>query len=132
MVELANLVGALPPLRVHVVDPDDSAGRSLAALLQAIGMLSVFGHSTEAFLSSEPEPGFILVDPGRTGAGALAEISRLMEFRWPVIVMSASLDREFATACLERGAAGYLDKPFWAHDLINLLRAAGQTFVGAA
>jgi FixJ family two-component response regulator len=131
MIDAARLSGTLLPLRVYVVDPHEATGRSLAALLEVVGLKSAVFRTVDALVSTEtePEPGFIVLDPGRSGEAGLRTLARVRELGWPVIVTSASFDRAFAARCLAQGAADFIDKPFAPGDIMSALSRLAERIV---
>jgi DNA-binding response OmpR family regulator len=56
------------------------------------------------------------------GDGSIALSEFLVLSRLPVIMMTGTGDNATREACLARGAAGYLTKPFLIRDLLTVIR----------
>src|SRR5687768_16344691 len=108
-----------------VVDDDDSVGKSLSRLLVLEGYNVQYFPSGRNFLDSVPTDadGCLVSDiymPEIDGFMLQQKLNHL-GYRLPVIFISAHAkagDREYA---LDRGAAGFLIKPFDEQSLIDLL-----------
>jgi DNA-binding NarL/FixJ family response regulator len=108
-----------------------------SVLAKALGEVAVATEATlEAGLacaSSGEAPDLVLLDLGLPGCEGLDAISRFrMQFpELPVVVLSASCDRESILGALEAGAVGYIPKTSKPEVMIAALKvvAAGGTYV---
>jgi FixJ family two-component response regulator len=112
---------------VCVIDDDESVRESLTGMLESLDYLVRPFHSAEAFLASEDlnEIGCLILDvsmPEMNGEDLQRHL--LAEGRaWPIVFISADGDESLQRRLLERGAAGYLVKPFQESELLTALRA---------
>jgi two-component system, LuxR family, response regulator FixJ len=110
---------------VFVVDDDESVGKSLVRLLVLEGYKAESFLSARRFLDSVPfdAKGCVVSDiymPDIDGF-ALQQMMHQLGYRMPVIFISAHAkagDREVA---LERGAAGFLVKPYDEKSLLEMV-----------
>ncbi len=105
----------LPP-RCLVVDDDDVVRRSIAKVIEALGLAplqAANGREALDLLAAEGEVPLIISDvnmPGLSGVGLLEEVQR----RYPdtaVLMLSGVSDVKIAVACLDKGALDYIAKP---------------------
>jgi DNA-binding NarL/FixJ family response regulator len=125
-------------MRALVIDDHPLVHEIMPSVLsKALGEVTVATESTlEAGLaraSSGEAPDLVLLDLGLPGCAGLEAISRFrMHFpELPVVVLSASCDRESILGALEAGAAGYIPKTSKPDVMIAALKvvAAGGTYV---
>ena len=113
---------------VYIVDDDESIGKSLSRLLVLEGYNAHFFSSARSFLDSVPTDamGCLISDiymPEIDGFMLQKKMNQL-GYRLPVVFISAHAkagDRENA---LDRGAIGFLLKPFDQDSLLELIRKA--------
>jgi DNA-binding NarL/FixJ family response regulator len=106
-------------------------------LAKALGKVSVATEGTlEAGLaraSGGEAPDLVLLDLGLPGCEGLEAMARFhLQFpELPLVVLSASCDRESIVGALEAGAAGYIPKTSKPEVMIAALKliAAGSTYV---
>lgn len=105
-------------LTVYIVDDDEGARESLAALVMSKGVMAESFHSGEALLAfwdrSGPPAGCAVVDyrltHGMSGLDVLEEIRR-RGLHVPVVVITAYATVPLAVRALQRGALTLLEKP---------------------
>ncbi len=115
-----------PPMRVLVVDDEESARRAVAQGLRAFGweILEAGDGLSGLEAAIRGTPDVVLLDlrlPGLEGEqvlGRLREVSRV-----PVIVISAKREEDDRVAALDMGADDYLVKPFTVRELAARIRA---------
>ncbi|HEY8592035.1 MAG TPA: response regulator [Sphingomicrobium sp.] len=111
--------------RVYVVDDDETFRTSLLMLLEANGFVASGFSSALNFLREcqNLPPGALLLDVRMPEVSGLD----LLESRDPclvnfaVIIVTGHGDIETAVRSLKRGAVDFIEKPFSATDLINML-----------
>jgi FixJ family two-component response regulator len=114
-----------PNTHCYIVDDDLSFGRSLKRLLNAGGMAADCFSSAQSFLDSvhPGQRGCAIVDvhmPGMDGFG-LMEKMRFLHYVMPVIMVTGQTQADTRDLAMARGAAGFLQKPFSAESLLELI-----------
>ena len=115
----------MPPAHCYIVDDDLSFGKSLKRLLNARGILADYFGSAQSFLDSIPpgQSGIAIVDihmPECDGF-ALMEKMQDLHFSMPVIVVTGQTLADTRDLAMKRGALGFLQKPFSAESLLELI-----------
>lgn len=124
-------------LRILVIDPDNSTHATLIDLLASEGaeVAAVHDGSMALQVARQTPPDAILLDLGLPAANGYRTLERLLEARethgTPVIVMTAREDAR-ADEAFQRGAAGFLHKPFQGNELKALLRSVVEPEAKAA
>ncbi len=113
--------------RFFIVDDDSSFGRSLKRLLIAKGFAAEHFESARAFLDSVPfdQKGIAVVDihmPECDGYWLMDKMQEL-SYRMPVIVVTGRTEPGSRDTALQRGAKGFLQKPFNQESLMALIEA---------
>jgi FixJ family two-component response regulator len=113
---------------VAVVDDDESVRESLPDLLREFGFYSrVFASAEEFFVSdSLGQTECLVLDiamPGMTGFD-LQQKLKVRGQNIPIIFITAQKDDAVRTRALERGAVGFLPKPFSDTELLRALNTA--------
>ena len=121
--------GSKRPL-LSVVDDDESMRESLPGLITEFGFAVRAFSSAEDFLSSGAidETSCLILDvamPGMTGPELQQELNR-RGTKIPVIFISAQKDEAIRARVFERGAVGFLHKPFSDADLLAAIKKALQ------
>lgn len=115
---------------VYVVDDDEDFAHSLTGLLGANGFASSSFGSGEAFLQAVDTlgPGAILLDVKMPGLDGVAVLGRLnqVNLTWPVVIMTGHGDIALAVKCIQRGAIGFIEKPFEEARLLLALSEASH------
>ena len=75
-----------------------------------------------AALSAQPRPKLAIVDRQLTDGDGLDVLRLALALGTPVIVITGRASSEIRRLTLEAGAAGFLAKPFSAHDFLALVR----------
>lgn len=109
-----------------IIDDDPSFARSLKRLLGVEGIPAHTFTSAQSFLDSvhPAQSGFALVDihmPEMDGV-QLLEKMRDLHYSMPVIVISGQTARDSRDMAMKKGALGFLQKPFSAESLLELIR----------
>ena len=115
------------PGRLFIVDDDGSFGRSLRRLLNAKGFPAEYFSSANAFLDSVPfdQKGIAVVDihmPERDGFWLIDKMQEL-RYRMPVIFITGYSEGRSRDRAFQRGARGFLQKPFSQESLLDLIEA---------
>ena len=113
---------------VVVVDDDESVRESLPDLLGEFGFDTQVFPSAEEFLVSDSlgQTKCLLLDiamPGMTGFDLQQEL-KVRGQNIPIIFITAQKDETVRTRALERGAVGFLLKPFSDRALLRALNTA--------
>ena len=108
---------------VHVVDDDEAVRRSLASLLEEVGVPVATYASAEAFLRTlrDDSRGCILLDvrmPGMSGL-QLQQDLRERGVAMPTIILTGHADVPMAVSAMSAGAAGFVEKPFHPQELLD-------------
>src|SRR5512139_4094247 len=108
-----------------IVDDDLAFGKSLKRMLNARGILAEYFGSAQSFLDSVPpgQGGYAIVDihmPGCDGFGLLGKMNDL-RYEMPVIIVTGQADSSARDLAMQRGAVGYLQKPFSEESLMELI-----------
>lgn len=126
--------------RVLIVDDHEIVRRGIAALLsEALPEVSLeeagsYNEAVERLGTGSWD--LVLVDIGLPGPSGLALVEEARR-RWrglPVLVVSGSPEREFATLCIRIGAAGYVEKSVAAGEMVAAVRKvlAGGRYISPA
>ena len=115
----------LPAVRMYIVDDDASFGRSLKRLLNARGISADYFGSAQSFLDSVPssQPGYAVVDVHMPECDGfeLMDKMRDMRFTMRVIVITGQTRVDSRELALQKGALGFLQKPFGLGSLMELI-----------
>ena len=111
--------------RFFIVDDDKSFGRSLKRLLIAKGFAAEYFQSACAFLDSVPfdQKGIAVVDihmPECDGFWLMDKMQEL-RYRMRVIAITGQTEVDTRDIAMERGAVGFLQKPFHERSLLELI-----------
>ena len=114
----------LPP-RFYIVDDDQSFCKSLPRLLNARGISADCFGSAQSFLDSVPpsQLGYAIVDihmPECDGFGLMDKMHD-MHYEMAVIVITGQTQADTRDLALEKGAVGFLQKPFSEESLMELV-----------
>lgn len=113
--------------RIYIVDDDPDFGKSLKRLLDCRGMQAEYFRSARSFLDSVPsgQKGIAIVDihmPECDGFD-LMEKMHIMGYSMPVIVITGQTRPDSRDIALQKGAVGFLQKPFNERSLLELIEA---------
>lgn len=119
---------AIPRPLVAVVDDDESVRESLPDLLGEFGFRSKVFSSAEEFLASDTvgQVKCLMLDiamPGMTGFDLQQEL-KVRGHNIPIVFITAQKDQTVRRTALERGAVGFLLKPFGDNALLKALNTA--------
>ena len=114
-----------PPVRFYIVDDDLSFGKSLKRLLNARGMSADYFGSAQSFIDSVPpgQRGYAIVDinmPVCSGFGLMDWMHEL-NYLMRVIVITGQAQEGSRDMALQKGALGFLQKPFSEESLLELV-----------
>jgi FixJ family two-component response regulator len=130
--------GTRPPPKRHIfmVDDDESVRRALSFLLDAYGFeVQAFASAAEFLGRARTHaPGCLILDVHMAGMDGFALQEKLNAdgFRLPIIFISADKRLKFSEPYLkERGAVGFLQKPFDDGELVDLIDRAFEEQGGA-
>lgn len=116
------------PLRIAIVDDDESVRESLPHLLKEMGFTARSFPSPEEFLAADffRETDCLILDVSMramSGPELQAELKRLGS-KIPIIFITAQSDESLRLRLLEHGAVDCLLKPFSDTDLVEALNRA--------
>lgn len=112
---------------VFIVDDDEAMRSSLARLLSGVGIASETFSTARAFLAAyDNQPGCLLIDVRMPGMSGIDLQKTLVEQKHeiPVIMMTGHGDVPMAVDALKRGAMDFVEKPFRAQVMLDLVRKA--------
>jgi FixJ family two-component response regulator len=117
-------------MKVCVVDDDASMRRALRRLLKAANYDVIEFETAEALLKSEQvgSVGCLISDlnlPGLSGL-QLMDLLKQTSPAPPIIVITSFDSPGLQENVLNRGAFGYLKKPFEGEDLLEMIRRVGH------
>lgn len=118
------------PIRIVVVDDDESVRESLHGLLAAVGFDVAAFDSAEAFLASSliPSTGCLILDmqmPGMSGPELHRHLT-VSRQPVPVVYITAYGEDDTRARALENGAVDCLLKPFTEDALLRAVQSALQ------
>jgi DNA-binding response OmpR family regulator len=120
--------------RVLVIDDDLDLLRIVTLLLQRINAEAIpakDGHAGLAALEADPKPDLVILDlmlPDLDGLEVLQRIRAQPALNHiPVLILSAKADPTTIRQGLDRGADGYVTKPYLANSLLDRVRALLST-----
>ncbi|MGH8141278.1 MAG: nitrogen regulation protein NR(I) [Steroidobacteraceae bacterium] len=126
----------VPPLRVWLVDDDNSIRWVLERALQNAGMTAKAFDGAEPALAAlrADAPDVLITDIRMAGQSGLELLRRIhaVQADLPVIVMTAYSDLGSAVSAYESGAFEYLPKPFDIDQAVDLVRRAAASGVRRA
>lgn len=112
----------------YIVDDDQSFGRSLKRLLNAIGYSADCFESAKSFFASVPpdRDGCVLVDLQMPECDGFSMIDKMREMHYGMrfIVITGHAQNESKDIALQKGALGLLQKPFSEKSVMELLDKA--------
>ena len=119
---------ARPPSVVHIIDDDPAVVRMLTELVKAIGLDAQGYDSANEFLTAfkRSGPGCLVLDvilPGMTGL-ELQERMLAAGNTLPIIFITGHADVRMAVEVMEKGAFGFLEKPFRKQELVDKIQKA--------
>jgi FixJ family two-component response regulator len=111
--------------RLYIIDDDQNFGRSLKRLLTTKGFQADYFATAKAFLDSVPagQKGIAVIDIHMPGINGFDLMDRMRElyYEMPVIVVTGQTQADSRDLALERGAVGFLQKPFSDSSLLDLI-----------
>jgi two-component system, LuxR family, response regulator FixJ len=109
-----------------IVDDDLSFGKSLQRMLKAWGHPAEYFGSAQSFLDSVPpeQSGCAIVDIYMPVCDGFVLLERMQGLRYlmPVILITGRSDAQARELAMQKGASGYLHKPFSGESLLDLVR----------
>ena len=112
---------------LFIVDDDRAIGDALALLAKASGIAAkVFTSADDCLSSYDDAPGCLVADFNMPGMSGL-ELQQAMLDRGyclPVIILTGFGDVSSAVRAMKAGAVDFVEKPFDADTLVELVRAA--------
>jgi len=111
---------------IHIVDDDQSFGKSLKRLLNARGFSADYYPSAGAFLDSAPigrQGNIAVVDVNMPECDGFSLMDRMHAIgcSMPVIVITGQVKADTRSIAIRRGAMGFLRKPFDERSLLDLI-----------
>jgi len=115
-----------PTRHFYVVDDDLPFGKSLKRLLNARGFAADYFGSAQCFLDSIPPdtPGYAIVDIHMPGCDGFALMEKMHDLHYSlsVIVITGQTQSDSRDLAMEKGAVGFLQKPFSEESLMELIK----------
>jgi FixJ family two-component response regulator len=113
---------------ISIVDDDEAVGLALRSLVRSLGYVSNVFVSAEEFLASSylNETSCLISDVQMPGMNGIELQSRLKKLDWrtPIIFVTAFPDERNRSRALEAGAIGFMEKPFEGRAMIELIEIA--------
>ena len=120
----------IPPTRFYIVDDDQSFGKSLKRLLNTRGFPADYFGSARSFLDSihPGQHGWAIVDIHMPECDGFALIDKMHELHYdmPVIVITGQAQADARDLAMQKGAVGFLQKPFSEESLLELIQKAKE------
>lgn len=113
---------------VLIVDDDDRTAVALGARLKAGGFEPVLAYDvpTAVTLAAAHQPSLVILDIAMPQGGGFALAQRLRRMpataSTPILFITASRHPGLMEHAMERGAAGYIEKPYDPRELLALVR----------
>ena len=115
----------IPSPHFYIVDDDLSFGKSLKRLLNAMGIAADYFGSAQFFLDSVPpsQRGYAIVDIHMPECDGFALVDKMHELNYcmPVIMITGQTQADSRDLALQKGAVGFLQKPFSEDSLLELV-----------
>ena len=115
-----------PPVHFYIVDDDQSFGKSLKRLMNAKGFPADYFGSARSFLDSihPGQHGWAIVDIHMPECDGFALIDKMLELHYdmPVIVITGQAQANARDLAMQKGAVGFLQKPFSEESLLELIQ----------
>lgn len=117
-------------MHIFIIDDDPSFGRSLERMLKAKSFQADHFESAQAFIDSVPsdQNGIAIVDlqmPDFDGLWLMDKMKEL-HYRMPVIVVTGYYQADSRARAMDKGAVGFLQKPFNEKSLLQLIARASS------
>jgi len=111
---------------IYIIDDDESFGRSLTRLLRTQGFKAEYFPSAATFLDAHPsckEKAFAIVDINMPQCDGFMLMDKMKDqgCTTPVIVITGKPQANSRALSLQKGAVGYLEKPFGVGSLLQLI-----------
>jgi two-component system, LuxR family, response regulator FixJ len=120
----------IPPEHFYIIDDDQSFGKSLRRLLNARGFPADYFRSARFFLDSVPsgQHGWAIVDIHMSECNGFALIDKMHDLHYdmPVIVITGQAQADARDLAMQKGAVGFLQKPFSEESLLELINNARE------
>lgn len=118
-------------MTITIVDDDEAVRDSLELMLETHGFECRTFESGDAFLESDIShiSGPVLLDvkmPGRDGLEVLSE-ALAAKNDLSIVMMSGHADVAMAVLALKKGASDFIEKPFAANDVLNILKRLNRS-----
>jgi len=114
-------------MHIFIVDDDPSFGRSLKRMLNARSLKADHFESAQAFIDSVPsdQRGIAIVDLHMAGCDGFWLMDKMQELHYSmsVIVITGHSQADSRNQAMDRGAVGFLLKPFNERSLLALIEA---------
>jgi len=116
----------LPPAHFYIVDDDKSFGRSLKRMLNARGFPADYFGSARSFLDSihPSQHGWVIVDIHMPECNGFALMDKMHELHYgmSMIVITGEAQADARDLAMQKGAVGFLQKPFSEESLLELIQ----------
>ncbi len=116
---------------VFIVDDDQAIRHAMELLMQSVGVDYEIYHSADDFLAafSPEKAGCLVLDIRMPGLGGLELPDKLIEMRssLPIIFITDDGDVPMAVEAMQKGAVGFIQKPFRDRELLDRIGEALKT-----
>ena len=108
----------------YIIDDDLSFGKSLKRLLNARGIPADYFGSAQSFFDAVPstQSGYAVVDVHMPDCDGFELIDKMRDLKYDmfVIVITGQAQADARDLALQKGAVGFLQKPFSEESLLEL------------
>ena len=112
-------------LDFYIVDDDPSFGKSLKRMLSAMGYSADYFESAQSFFNSvSPDRhGCAVVDIHMPECDGFSLVDKMHDLHYdmPVVMVTGRCETDTRSIALQKGALGFLQKPFGQESLFELL-----------
>ncbi len=114
----------------YIIDDDQSFGKSLKRLLTAKGFTADYFGSAQSFFDCVPpsEHGYAIVDIHMPECDGFCLIDKMHHLHYDlfVIVITGHAQADARETAMQKGALGFLQKPFNGESLLELLNKTNE------
>ena len=118
-------------MHIFIVDDDPSFGRSLKRMLNARSFKTDLFESAQAFIDSVPsdQQGIVILDVHMPHHDGLWLMDKMQELHYgmPVIAVTGHSQADQRNRIMEKGALGFLLKPFNERSLLAIIETQTST-----
>ena len=118
------------PVKIYIVDDDESVCRALKTLLMTYDFDVVTFNTAQSFFDTvkQEDPGCLLLDIHMPGMDGWETQKKILESgsKRPIIFISAEKKDDASAKAMKVGAVGFLQKPVNGQTLVDLINTAAM------